>query len=207
MDPTDWHIERIKMDSLEYCCGRSDGKKCGAKIARYRRAVAAPTFTGIERESKSKDSRQVQFWFCPSNISSCVLGSPCKSIMYYPDIPKKWPIKFGSSLTQSEVTAFEAAGFVLDDGEALHLVPISGENPGRSDPRPSCDRTTVMPTASKVVVPDSPFPSDAPFNAVRSRSMPNGDKRPSTRDGKPFRFVAQPSSEHLKKMEDNRSID
>ena len=206
-DPTDWHIERIEMDSLEHCRGQSDGKKCGAKIARYRRAVAPPTFMGIERESKSKDLKQVQFWFCPRNILSCVLGSPCKSIMYYPDVPEKWPVKIGSSLTQSEMTAFEAAGFVLDDGEALLSAPISGGNPGRSDPRPSCERTTVMPTASKVVVPESPFPFDAPFNAVRSRSMPDGDKHPSTRDGKPFRFVVQPSSEHLKKMEDNGSID
>ena len=88
-DPTDWHIERIEMNSLEYCCGQSDGKKCSAKIARYRRAVAAPTFTRIERESKSKDSRKVQFWFCPSNILSYVVGSPCKSIMYYPDVLEK----------------------------------------------------------------------------------------------------------------------
>ena len=105
------------------------------------------------------------------------------------------------------MTAFEAVGFVLDDGEALHAAPISGGKPGRSDPSLSCEHTTVMPTASKVVVPGSPFPSDTPFNAVRSRSMPDGDKHPSTRDGKPFQFVAQPSSEHLKKMEDNRSID
>ena len=88
-DPTDWHIERIEMDSLEHCRGQSDGKKCGAKIARYRRAVVAPTFTGMERESKSKDLKQVQFWFCPSNILSCILGSPCKSIMYYPDVLEK----------------------------------------------------------------------------------------------------------------------
>ena len=44
-DPTKWHIERIEMDSQEHCHGRSDGKKCRAKIARYRRVVAAPTFT------------------------------------------------------------------------------------------------------------------------------------------------------------------
>ena len=37
--------------------------------------------------------------------------------------------------------------------------------------------------------------------------MKDGNKCPSTQDGKPFRFVAQPSSDHLKKMEDNRSID
>ena len=168
--------------------------------------VAAPTFTGIE-ESKVKDLKQLLVWFCPSNILSCVLGSFCKSSMYYPNVPKKWPIKIGSSLTQSKVIAFEVAGFVLDDGEALHASPISQKNVGRSDPNPSCEPTNVMPNASKIVVHESPFSSDAPFNVVRSHSMPNGDKRPSTRDRKPFRFVAQPSSKHLKKMEDNRSID
>ena len=35
-DPTEWHIEHIKMDSQENCRRRSDGKKCGAKIAHYR---------------------------------------------------------------------------------------------------------------------------------------------------------------------------
>ena len=106
--------------------------------------------------------------------------------MYYLDVPEKWLVKIGSSLTQSEVTTFEVAGFVLDDREDLHVSPISGENVGRSDPSPSCEHTTVMPSASKVVVSESHFPSDAPFNGIRSHSMPDGDKHPSTRDRKPF---------------------
>ena len=69
------------MDSEEHCRGRTNAKRCGAKIARYRRAVAAPTFTGFERQSKTKDPREVQFWFCPNDILTCVLGPPCKSIL------------------------------------------------------------------------------------------------------------------------------
>ena len=109
------------MNSEEHCRGQSDVKKYGAKIAHYRRAVATPTFTGIEKQSKAKDSKQVQFWFYPSNILSCILGPTCKLIMYYPDILDKWPVKIDSNLSQSEVTAFESAGFILDDGQALHL--------------------------------------------------------------------------------------
>ena len=195
------------MDSEEHCHGQSDARKCGAKIVRYRRVVAAPNFTGIEKQSKAKYPKHVQFWFCPSNIFSCILGPPCKSIMSYLDIPEKWPIKVGSSLTQSKVTAFEAVGFVFDDGEAMRASLISGENVGRFDTSPSCRPTIATPSASKVIVPESPFASDALFNVVRSRSLLDGDKRPSTGNGKPFRFVARPSSEHLKKMEDNRGID
>ena len=174
------------MDSEDHCRGQSDARKCGAKIARYRRAVAALTFTKIEKHSKAKYPKHVQFWFCPSNILSCVLGPPCKSIMSYPDIPEKWPIKIGSSLIQSEVTAFEAAGFVLDDGKAVRASPISGKNVGRFDTNPSCRLTIATPSASKVIVPKSPFVSDALFNAVRSCSLLDGDKRPSTCDRKPF---------------------
>ena len=206
-DPTKWHIEHITMDSEENWRRHSDAKKFGTKIAHYRRATTAPTFTEIEKQSKAKDPKQVQFWFCPSNILSCVLGPPCKSIINYLDILEKWLVKIGSSLTQSEVAAFEAAGFILDHRQALHTSPLCGENVGRFDANPLCEPTITTPNASKVVVSKSPFSFDAPFNAIRSRSMSDGDKRRSTRDGKPFRVVAQPLSEHLKKMEDNRSID
>ena len=53
-DLTQWRIERVPDESSETCHGRIDGKRCNAKIAKYRRAVAAPTFLGIERHSKSK---------------------------------------------------------------------------------------------------------------------------------------------------------
>ena len=84
------------------------------------------------------------------------------------------------------MTAFNGAGFILDDGESLHTSPISGENVGKFDANPSCESTIATPSASKVVVPKSPFSSDAPFNAVQSCSIRDGDKCPSTCDGKPF---------------------
>ena len=34
-DPSEWHIERISIDSEEHCRGKTDVKRCGAKIARY----------------------------------------------------------------------------------------------------------------------------------------------------------------------------
>ena len=64
------------------------------------------------------------------------------------------------------MTAVEAAGFILDDGEALHASPISSENVDKFDTNPSCEPTIVTPSASKVVVLESPFSSNAPFNAV-----------------------------------------
>ena len=67
-DLTQWRIERIPLEPFETCRGRIDGRGCNAKIAKYRRAVAAPTFLGIERHSKSKESCQVQVWFCPKKV-------------------------------------------------------------------------------------------------------------------------------------------
>ena len=58
-DPLQWRIERVPFDSTVTCWGRYNGKRCNAKIAKYRRSIAAPTFLGIERHSKSKESHQV----------------------------------------------------------------------------------------------------------------------------------------------------
>ena len=55
--PSQWRIERVPSDSTVTCWGQFDGKRCNAKIAKYRRSIAAPTFLGIERHSKSKESR------------------------------------------------------------------------------------------------------------------------------------------------------
>ena len=50
MDLLSWRIERISPSSLDLCRGHStDGTKCNAKIAKYRRAVVALTFIGIQR--------------------------------------------------------------------------------------------------------------------------------------------------------------
>ena len=206
-DASEWHIERIFVDSEQHCRGRTNAKRCGAKIARYRQAVAVPTFTGFERQSKTKDPREVQFWFCPNDILTCVLGPPCKSILYYPDIPKKWPMKVRSSLTQSEVEAFEASGFILYDGDDIRTSAKSSECMGDIDGSPKPGPSIPLPREPQVMASGSSILSKAPSSGFHFLSRLDGDKRPTTRDGKTFQFVAQPSSEHLKKIIDNRSID
>ena len=207
VDPSEWHIERIFVDLEEHCRGRTDVKRCGAKIARYRRAVAAPTFTALERQSKTKDLKEMQFWFCPNDILTCVLRPPCKSILYYPDIPEKWPVKVGSSLTQSKMAAFESARFILCNEDDIRTSAKSSEYIGDIDGSPKPGPSILLPHKPQVMASGSSMLCGAPSSGFHFLSMLDGDKRPTTRDGKAFRFVAQPSSEHLKKMIDNRSID
>ena len=117
-DPTQWQIERISSNVVNVCCGRFEGRRCNAKIARYRQAFAAPTFMGIEKHSRAAESQQVEFWFYPNKLHICVSGNGCRWILYFPTVPQRWPIKFGTNLTQAEVSSFESVRFVLEDGIA-----------------------------------------------------------------------------------------
>ena len=193
-DPSEWHIEQIFVDLEEHCRGRTNVKKCGAKIVRYRHGVAAPTFTGIERQSKTMDPKEVQFWFCPNDILTCVLGPACKSILYYPDIPKKWPVKVGSSLTQSEVAAFESAGFIHCDEHDIHTSAKSSKCIGDINGSRADGPSVPLPIEPQVMASRSSMLCKAPSSGFHFLSRLDGDKCPATRDGKPFRFVAQPSS-------------
>ena len=136
-------------------------------------------------------------------------------IINYPDILDKWRVRCGTCLTQAEVTSLELGGFVLDDALELVVPPIGPI----SDVSRSHDPTTIEDTPGKLPRDSFGFSPDislqfAPGHS-RVRGIPDlipmnsaldGDKRPTMRDGKPFRFVSQPSREHLKKMEENRSI-
>jgi hypothetical protein len=117
-DPMSWRIERISPISAAKCKGHHNGKRCGAKIAKYRRAIPCPTFTGIQRKSGSKSTEQKQFWFCPSDATKCVMAHS-KWIVHYPDVPLTWPVMEGTNLTQAEVEGLEAVGFKIDDEEEV----------------------------------------------------------------------------------------
>ena len=112
-DPTQWRIERISFNASDVCRGRFEGRRCNAKIARYRQAVATPTFTSIEKHSRTAESQQVQFWFCPNKLQTCVSGGGCRWILYFPSIPLRWPVKFGTNLTQVEVSSLSQLGLFL----------------------------------------------------------------------------------------------
>ena len=133
----------------------------------------------------------------------------------YLNIPDKWPVKFETNLTQSEIISLQLGGFVLEDGHTLQ------------NPAPSPFTTVVslndVDVGDAITVKDPPtatfsLPDVAlQFNPSLSRdkAIPlsehnypavDGDKCPTLRDGKPIRFVSQPSAEHLKKMEDHKNI-
>ena len=144
-----------------------------------------------------------------------MLGRGAKWIINYHDIPDKWPVRCWTSLTQTEVTSLELGGFVLEDGVELVVPPISPIN----DVSPSHHPATVEDTPSKLPRDAFVFAPNISLQFVpghhRVRGVPDlipmnspldGDKCPTMQDGKPFRFVSQKSREHLKKMEENRSI-
>jgi hypothetical protein len=56
-----WRIERVSPISAAKCKGHRNGKHSGAKIAKYRRRILCPTFTGIQPKSGSKSTEQKQF--------------------------------------------------------------------------------------------------------------------------------------------------
>jgi hypothetical protein len=111
-DSMSWRIERISPTSAAKYKGHHNGKHCGAKIAKYRRVIPCPTFTGIQRKSGSKSTEQKQFWFCPFDVNKCVMAHS-KWIVHYLDVPRIWPVMEGTNLTQAEVEGLEAVGFKM----------------------------------------------------------------------------------------------
>jgi hypothetical protein len=176
-DPMAWHLERINPSLKVTCRGHANGKRCAAVIVKYRRPTVAPTFTGIQRVKAPKSTQQVQFWFCPSDVIKCVMAQS-KCVIHYPEVPQIWPVKVGTSLTQAEVEDLEAAGFQIDDGKEV-LANICNGFPTFQG------RITTQPRPPKG----------------------SGDYRPTMRENKAFRFVADPSFEHLSKMAKSMDID
>ena len=48
-DSSQWHIEQIFLNFDNHCRGRTEVKRCEAKIARYQQPLATPTFTRFEK--------------------------------------------------------------------------------------------------------------------------------------------------------------
>ena len=61
----------------------------------------------------------MQVWLCPIRLDRCVLGLGAKWILNYPDILDKWPIKYRTNLSQSEIASLQLGGFFLEDGTLL----------------------------------------------------------------------------------------
>ena len=213
---TQWRIERISSDVVDVCYGRFEERRCNAKIARYRRAVAAPTFTGIEKHSRATVSQHGQFCFCPNKLQTCVLGNGCRWILYFSTIPQRWLVKFGTYLTHVEVFSFESTGFVLEDGIAkVERESRSGnELPGTEVVSGIGTNPPDVPKSSFLSIPPSALKFSLGLSgnheglfAFKVQEGGDGNKHPSIRNSKVFRFVPHPSTDHLKKMEEHRKLD
>jgi hypothetical protein len=111
-----WRIEQINPSAPDLCRGQFAGKCCGYRIAKYKRPTVVPTFIGIYRKSGRKGTEHKQFWFCPTDVTRCIIGQT-RCVVHYPDIPEMWPVKVDMNLTQTEVEGLESASFKIDDGE------------------------------------------------------------------------------------------
>ena len=110
-----WRIERIQPSAKDTYRAQYQSKCCGAKIAKRNKAIAAPTFTGLQRIYKKAGNEPKQFWFCPGEDLQCVKSTTCRWVAYYPPLLEKWPIKVGANLSQEEVFKLESVGFCLED--------------------------------------------------------------------------------------------
>ena len=114
------------------------------------------------------------------------------------------------------MSSFESAGFVLEDG----IVKVDGESqsgtelPGTkvisrigTNPRdvPKSSFLSIPPLALKFS-PRLSSDREGLF-AFKVQEGGDGDKRPSIHNGKVFRFVPRPSTDHLKKMEEHTKLD
>ena len=101
------------------------------------------------------------------------------------------------------MTSFDSIGFVLDDGlpvdeSALLCNGVVG--PDLPSTEPFFPPNTVMKFSIGLLT----MPRDT--IRTRSKSIADGDKRPTIRDDRPCRFLSQPTSEHLKKMLDSKGL-
>ena len=137
----------------------------------------------------------MQFWFCPRKLQACIKDTRSRSIVHYPMLPHVWPVQRGRNLIQAEVDDFEAFGFSLCSGVAELLGAESG-----------------LPSEVLLNVAPNPLSSSVdvqPINPkfIQSLAISDGNKRRKHRNGKLFRFVAVPSTDHYLKMESSRSIE
>ena len=114
------------------------------------------------------------------------------------------------------MSSFESAEFVLEDGiarvegesrsgnELLSTEVISGIGTNSLDvPKSSF---LSIPLSALKFSPGLSGDRESLF-AFKVQEGGEGDKHPSIRNGKVFRFVPHPSTDHLKKMDEHRKLD
>ena len=120
-DISKWHIARLPARSRRRCqvLQANTNAKCDTRVARRSHGIPAPTYFSKKRDYHTKKSVEVDFWFCDDDIKRCVSGNKKAWVLDWPAIPRTWPVKLGTNLTQEEVLALEDAGFQLQQRGAM----------------------------------------------------------------------------------------
>ena len=120
-DTSKWHIARLPARSGRRCQAlqANTNAKCDTRVARGSHGTPAPTYFGKKRDYHTKKSVEVDFWFCVDDIKRCVSGNKKPWVLDWPAIPRTWPVKLGTNLSQKEVFALEDAGFQLQQRGAM----------------------------------------------------------------------------------------
>ena len=130
-DTLKWYIARISHKSNAKCQAQQQRSniKCTSKIAKGKRGTPAPTYRSQKEEYGSKQVVLADFWFCPDDIARCVKGTKWRWVLDWPEVPKVWPVLFGTNLNREETLFLQHVGFRLQERPVLsprHLFNMSG---------------------------------------------------------------------------------
>ena len=137
------------------------------RVAKFCHVVATPILNNIHQLQKSRETEQMQFWFCPGKLQACIKDTWFRSIVHYSILALVWPVKCGTNLTQAKVDDNEASRFSLSTG--ITKLPSIQISLALEESFPN-----VAPIPLSLVVDIQPMHPVL----VRSPIVSNGDKRP-----------------------------
>jgi hypothetical protein len=132
-----FHIARTIANSKVQCLViQFEGRKCERKVAQGSSCTQALVFYGWFKPIGNKYVKYKTMWFCPNDMSCCVLGDVRDFVKGKPQVLEVWLVFTGTKLTQMEVAFLEEASFHLPKHA---LVEDGGKDPNANDiPIPKC---------------------------------------------------------------------
>ena len=108
-------------DSTERCWAMQTNTwtLCNAKVKTGKHGTLAPTYKGLQKEYRSTNNVEYEFWCCLDDIKRCISGSKKKCVLDWRVVPNTWFMKIGTNLSRHKVLAFEYVGFQLQQKEVL----------------------------------------------------------------------------------------
>jgi hypothetical protein len=89
---------------------------CNAKVGSSKHDTPAPTYKGFNKQFRSTNNVEYEFWFCPDDIKRCVSDTKKKYVLDWPTVPNTWLVKKCVNLSREEVLALETPNFNYNRG-------------------------------------------------------------------------------------------